>query len=49
MNNIDLTLRVGSDVIKPISVVHDLAVLLDQELSMKQNICLSVQFSDINV
>ena len=36
--NTDLTLHVGSDVIKPISVVRDLGVLLDQELSMKQHI-----------
>ena len=36
--NTDLTLHVGSDVIKPVSVVRDLGVLLDQELSMKQHI-----------
>ena len=36
--NTDLTLHVGSDVIKPVSVVRVLGVLLDQELSMKQHI-----------
>ena len=34
MKNIDLALHVGGDVIKPVSTVHDLGVLLDQELSM---------------
>jgi len=38
IKNIDLTLRVSSDVIKLMSVVLDLGVLLDQELSMKQHI-----------
>jgi len=31
IKNIDLTLRVGSDVIKPTSVGRDLGVLLDQD------------------
>ena len=31
-------LNVGNDVIRPVSVVRDLGVLLDQELSMKQHI-----------
>jgi len=34
----DLALHVGSDVIKPVNVVRDLGVSLDQELSMKQQI-----------
>jgi Reverse transcriptase (RNA-dependent DNA polymerase) len=34
----DLALRVGCDVIKPVDVVRDLGVLLDQELSMKQHV-----------
>ena len=34
----DLALHVGSDDIKPVNVVRDLGVLLDQELSMKQHI-----------
>ena len=34
----NLELVVGSDVIKPVSVVRDLGVLFDQELSMKQHI-----------
>jgi hypothetical protein len=34
----DLALHVGSDVIKPVNVVRDLGVILDQELSMKQHI-----------
>jgi hypothetical protein len=38
IKNIDLVLHVGSDVIKPVSVVRDLGVLLDQELSMKPHI-----------
>jgi len=39
INNTDLTLRVGSDVIKPIRVVRYLGVLLDQVISMKEHIC----------
>jgi len=31
----DLALHVGSNVIKPVNVVRDLGVSLDQELSMK--------------
>jgi hypothetical protein len=38
IKNIDLTLLVGGDVIKPVSVVCDLGVLLDQKLSKKQHI-----------
>jgi len=38
IKNIDLTLGVGSDVIKPISVVCYFGVLLDQKLSIKQQI-----------
>ena len=34
----DLALHVGSNVIKPVNVVHDLGVILDQALSMKQHI-----------
>jgi len=34
----DLALHVGSDVVKPVNVVRDLGVILDQELSMKQHI-----------
>ena len=33
-----LGLHVGSDDIKPVNVVRDLGVILDQELSMKQHI-----------
>jgi len=33
-----MALHVGSDVIKPVNVVRDLGVLLDQELYMKQHI-----------
>jgi len=35
---IDLSLYAGDDVIKPVSVVRDLGVLLDEELMMKQHI-----------
>jgi len=38
MENMDLALHVGNDVIKPTSVVRDLGVLLDSELSMKKHI-----------
>ena len=34
----DLTLTVGDDIIKPVSLVRDLGVYLDDELSMKQHI-----------
>jgi len=34
----DLALHVGSDVIKPVNLVRDLGVSLDQKLSMKQHI-----------
>ena len=34
----ELALHVSSDVIKPVNVVHDLGVILDQALSMKQHI-----------
>jgi hypothetical protein len=38
LENTDLALHVCSDVIKPASVVRDLGVLLDRELSMKKHI-----------
>jgi len=38
IRNVSLVLNVGSDVSRPVSVVQDLGVLLDQELSMKQRI-----------
>ena len=38
MERIDLSLRVGNETIKPVSVVRDLGVLLDEELTMKQHI-----------
>lgn len=38
IKNMDLALRVGSNVVKPVNVVRDLGVILDQELSMKQHI-----------
>ena len=38
MKSTDLALHVGSDVIKPVNMVRDLSVILDQELSMKQHI-----------
>ena len=34
----DLSLSVGSESIRPVSVVRDLGVLLDAQLSMKQHI-----------
>jgi len=34
----DLTLSVGNDVIQPVTVVRDLGVYLDNELTMKQHI-----------
>jgi len=34
----DLTLQLDSDILKPVDVVHDLGVLLDTALSMKQRI-----------
>jgi len=37
IKSLDLALHVGSDVIKPVSVVRDLGVSLDQELPMKQH------------
>ena len=37
IKSMDLALHVGSDVIKPLNVVRDLGVILDQELSMKQH------------
>ena len=36
--NTDLTLHVGSDVIKPVSVVRDLGILLEKELPIQQHI-----------
>jgi hypothetical protein len=38
IQDMDLALRVGTDVIQPAKVVRDLGVLLDQELTMKQHI-----------
>lgn len=38
IKSMDLALHVGSDVIKPVNVVRDLGVILDQELSMEQHI-----------
>jgi hypothetical protein len=38
IKGVSLELIVGSDVIKPVSVVRDLGVLFDEELSMKQHI-----------
>jgi hypothetical protein len=38
LSNTDLTLTVGNDVIQPVSVVRDLGVYLDSELTMKQHI-----------
>ena len=34
----DLSLHVGKETIKPVSVVRDLGVLLDEELTMNQHI-----------
>ena len=34
----DLSLHVGTETIKPVSVVRDLGVLLNEELTMKQHI-----------
>ena len=34
----DLTLEIGDDVVQPASVVRDLGVLLDQELTLKQHV-----------
>ena len=38
MESLDLGLRVGNDIIEPASVVRDLGVLLDSELSLKKHI-----------
>ena len=38
MADLDLNLYIGADVIKPISVVRDLGVFLDSELSMRHHI-----------
>jgi len=38
MSSADLTLSVGNDVIQPVTVVRDLSVYLDNELTMKQHI-----------
>ena len=35
IKSVDLALHVGSDIIKPVNVVRDLGVILDQTLSMK--------------
>jgi hypothetical protein len=36
MENTDLSLHVGNDVIEPVSVVRDLGVSLDSELTLKK-------------
>ena len=36
MESLDLSLRVGNDFIEPATVVRDLGVLLDSELSLKK-------------
>ena len=38
MENIDLSLHVGNDVIEPVPVVRDLGVLLDSDLSLKKHV-----------
>ena len=38
MADLDLNLYIGTDVIKPVSVVRDLGVFLDSELSMRHHI-----------
>jgi len=38
LSNTDLTVTVGSDVIQPVSVVRDLGVYLDSELTMKEHV-----------
>jgi hypothetical protein len=38
LSSADLTLSVGDDVIKPVTIVRDLGVNLDAELTMKQHI-----------
>jgi hypothetical protein len=38
LSSADLTLSVGNDVIQPVTVVRDLGVYLDAELTMKQHI-----------
>ena len=41
---VNLELVVGSDVIKPVSVVRDFGVLFDQELSMKSQVRVSSSY-----
>ena len=38
LSGVDITLMVGSDVIKPVHVVRDLGVHIDDELTMKQHV-----------
>jgi len=38
LSSADLTLSVGNDVIQPVTVIQDLGVYLDNELTMKQHI-----------
>ena len=38
MENMDLSLHVRNDVIEPVSVVRDLGVLLDNDLSLKKHV-----------
>ena len=37
MESLDLSLSVGNDIIEPATVVRDLGVLLDSELSLKKH------------
>jgi hypothetical protein len=37
LSSADLTLTVGNDVIQPVTIVRDLGVYLDSELTMKQH------------
>jgi len=34
----DLTLEIGDEIFQPASAVHDLGVLVDQELTFKQHV-----------
>ena len=38
MENMDLSLHVRNDVIEPVTVVRDLGVLLDNDLSLKKHV-----------
>jgi len=39
------SVRVGNDIVKPATVVRDLGVLLDSELSLKKNTLVKVNFA----